>query len=58
MATGYAIFALCCFIALPGIFRDRIPYEWFYGLHHLFVACVRRKVRGSGSRCFYAIMTA
>lgn len=38
MSTGYAIFASAALISVPGIFRAYLPYELFYGLHHLFVA--------------------
>ena len=37
MSTGYTLFALVSVIALPAIFRNRVPYEVFYGLHHIFV---------------------
>jgi hypothetical protein len=38
MSTGYAIFAVVLIIAVPAIIRHRVPYEVFYGLHHLFIA--------------------
>lgn len=38
MATGYALFAAVSLIAVPAILRHRVPYEVFYGLHHLFIA--------------------
>ncbi len=37
MATGYAIFAIVLLIFVPSVLRNRIPYEMFYGLHHLFI---------------------
>lgn len=35
MITGYLIVASCIVIAITSYLRDRIPYEVFYGIHHV-----------------------
>eukprot|EP00521_Asterionellopsis_glacialis_P011582 CAMPEP_0195307206 /NCGR_PEP_ID=MMETSP0707-20130614/37600_1 /TAXON_ID=33640 /ORGANISM="Asterionellopsis glacialis, Strain CCMP134" /LENGTH=900 /DNA_ID=CAMNT_0040371453 /DNA_START=21 /DNA_END=2723 /DNA_ORIENTATION=- len=35
MITGYIIFGTCIIIAVSSMFRNKIPYEVFYGIHHL-----------------------
>ena len=36
-ATGLALMGALVLIAVPAYFRSKIPYELFYGLHHIFV---------------------
>lgn len=35
MITGYAIAALATLVTATSHFRHRIPYEWFYAVHHI-----------------------
>jgi predicted ferric reductase len=37
MITGYCILGFCLILAGTSYFRARIPYEIFYGVHHLFL---------------------
>jgi predicted ferric reductase len=38
MITGYCIFASTLIVMFSSYFRDKIPYEIFYGLHHFVFA--------------------